>query len=264
MHELEDRPTMTSENRPVSAQAAAQRVLCLAALCYRAHLEAVASCGANPYGTINLERGRKLERSAGGINTWLRRGQLWEFLSGSEQVVLESPVGTSGVQAIIDATWRSEAISVLLWALCITQGVPPYDTRSDLEAELESIPFIRETNSFIRDAELCSPAAMTEAREIAELWHWRARTRGLLSQVAHRACPQAKTLDEVVRKAAARAQNRGLFVAVDGDFPAFGKAYREATVEEAEVLRSIAVERHYALNWLCGMAEDWDHVPTDT
>lgn len=55
-----------------------------------------------------------------------------------------------------------------------------------------------------------------------------------------------------------------MFVAIDGDFPAFDKAYREATAEESEVLRSIALERHYTLNWLCGMGEDWDEVPTDT
>lgn len=29
-------------------------------------------------------------------------------------------------------------------------------------------------------------------------------------------------------------------------------------------MTSIAIERHYALNWLCGYAEDWDSVPTET
>jgi hypothetical protein len=34
--------------------------------------------------------------------------------------------------------------------------------------------------------------------------------------------------------------------------------------DEYSYCRSLAVERHKALNWLCGYAERWDKVPTDT
>jgi hypothetical protein len=52
--------------------------------------------------------------------------------------------------------------------------------------------------------------------------------------------------------------------AIDGDFPAFGKAYSALTEREFVHCAWIAVGRHRALNWLCGYAENWDEVPTDT
>ena len=48
------------------------------------------------------------------------------------------------------------------------------------------------------------------------------------------------------------------------DFPAFGKAYRNLSEDEYEQATSIAMERHLALNWLCGYDSDWDETPTDT
>ena len=43
-------------------------------------------------------------------------------------------------------------------------------------------------------------------------------------------------------------------------------SYRDLTDEEWSSIRSIAFERHFALNWLCGYAPDnrWDETPTDT
>ena len=53
---------------------------------------------------------------------------------------------------------------------------------------------------------------------------------------------------------------------IDNDFPAMGKAYRELDGREWSEVRSITMERHYALNWLCGLAPNnqWDATPTDT
>jgi hypothetical protein len=41
---------------------------------------------------------------------------------------------------------------------------------------------------------------------------------------------------------------------IGGDFPAFGKSYRDATHEKYSQLQSKAAERHHAMNWLCGSA----------
>ena len=77
--------------------------------------------------------------------------------------------------------------------------------------------------------------------------------------------PKSTDLDSATRLAAARAYDEGSIPApIDGDFPAFGKAYRALDAEHAGELGSAAVERHHALNWLCGRGADWDKVPTDT
>jgi hypothetical protein len=53
---------------------------------------------------------------------------------------------------------------------------------------------------------------------------------------------------------------------VDEDFAVGGKAYRDLSAEEFANVTSITVERHFALNWLCGRAPEnrWDETPTAT
>ena len=42
------------------------------------------------------------------------------------------------------------------------------------------------------------------------------------------------------------------------------KVYRHLAPEQHAEAHSLAVERHHALNWLCGAGESWDDVPLDT
>ena len=49
-----------------------------------------------------------------------------------------------------------------------------------------------------------------------------------------------------------------------GDFRAYGKVYRHLTHEQHAEALSIAIERHHALNWVCGAGTGWDDVPLDT
>ncbi len=45
-----------------------------------------------------------------------------------------------------------------------------------------------------------------------------------------------------------------------------GKAYRDLDDDEWSTVSSIAMERHFALNWLSGYApnNNWDETPTET
>jgi hypothetical protein len=45
-------------------------------------------------------------------------------------------------------------------------------------------------------------------------------------------------------------------VSIDESFPVNGKAYRELSTQEWSEVRSITVERHFVLNWLCGYAPE--------
>jgi hypothetical protein len=114
---------------------------------------------------------------------------------------------------------------------------------------------------------------LDHARDTAELWHWRSRTRELIERGdAFPADQRMKTrgfhsYDDIVRFTARRAADDGTIPPCIGeDFPAIGKAYREMTGQEWAEVRSVTVERHFSLNWLCGYASDnkWDQTPTDT
>ena len=72
---------------------------------------------------------------------------------------------------------------------------------------------------------------------------------------------------DVVRLSArTAAQEQAIPPCIGEDYPAKGKAFRDLTFEEWSEVRSIIVQRHFALNWLCGFAPDnhWDETPTET
>ena len=67
----------------------------------------------------------------------------------------------------------------------------------------------------------------------------------------------------LTRQSAARAHAEGSLPApIDGDFPAYGKAYRELADDEYAEATAIATERLRAFNWLAGSSSDWDSVAT--
>jgi hypothetical protein len=129
---------------------------------------------------------------------------------------------------------------------------------------------------FARDigkAKLIHRDEIIHEREVAELWHWRSRTRQLIEE--GRPWPKELSRPEeglvsyeaVARMAARAAKERGdLKHIIEDDFLAFGKPYRNISAEEYSIATSIARERHFALNWLCGHAPGnrWDETPTDT
>ena len=62
------------------------------------------------------------------------------------------------------------------------------------------------------------------------------------------------TLEDIVRMTAQAAANDGdLLPLIGDDFPARGKAYRDLSADERAEVRSGTVERHFTLNWLCGL-----------
>jgi hypothetical protein len=120
---------------------------------------------------------------------------------------------------------------------------------------------------------LRSEREIDHAREIAELWHWRSRTEELIRD--GRSLPSDENLTkqgirsyhDIVRLAANSAHQRNdIHLVIGGDFGVKGKAYAQLTPEEWSEVRSISLERHRALNWLCGYGpnNDWDSTPTDT
>jgi hypothetical protein len=200
-------------------------------------------------------------RYAAESHRWLRRENLADSLSGAERaLVAKSPAEWSEKESI-DADWRNETLGVLLWAISAVGDLPPYDERfQDLPSR---VPLLAPTAGFRRAASLRPPDELTRARDIAELWHRRSRT----TQLHGGDDPHAAgiDLDAIARQSATLARAEGSIPEpIDGDFPAYGKAYRDLDADERSDAAAIAGERHYALNWLSGYSADWDSVPTGT
>jgi len=195
----------------------------------------------------------------------LRSSGLWEYTSPNERRIFESAVGEMTTRQIVDTSWRAETLCCLVWALGLTDKLPHFDKTTDSES-IVSLIQTGDLTRFCHYARLRAAHEIEAAREVAELWHWRSRTRQL-QENGYQPPPNQPALDSIVCSVAKRMVNdRILPPAIDGDFPAFGRAYRDLSESEWSTTRSITLERHFALNWLCGYApgNNWDETPTNT
>jgi hypothetical protein len=200
----------------------------------------------------------------------LRRSPLWDSASPVERELAESTFVDMTAQQQVNASWRIESAQALMWALGMIPELPAYDVM----ASQDLLQFAADVGpDFLMKSRLRDAAEIESARSLAELWHWRSRTRQLSEEGA--IFPSAEKMkeagfggfDEIVRVTARRVAEEGRIPAcIDDDFPVFGKAYRDLSAEEWATTRSITVERHFALNWLSGFAPGnaWDETPTDT
>lgn len=192
--------------------------------------------------------------------------ELWQFATPKEKAFLETPPLQLTDQQKLDGAWRKESAVTLMWALGMLDSFPAFYVESN-DNLFERFPR-QEIPLFIENARLISRKLLEEQRKLAELWHWRSRTRQLIAEQRPfpTEIPDFKSYDEIVRFSAKAANQKDGLEIIDEDFAVKGKAYRDLTELEWFQVRSITVERHYTLNWLSGHApeNDWDQTPTET
>ena len=198
--------------------------------------------------------------------------QISTYLSPWERQFATTTMLTMSGQDQIEALWRVEAAKVFMWALHLIPELHTPDTKADPDL-LKSEILSRPANLF-SSASLRPETEIDHARDVAELWHWRSRTEELIRE--ERPFPideevfrkqGIKSYRDILRMAAHAAHESGdLDLLIGGDFGVNGTAYAELRSEEWSEVRSISIERHRALNWLCGYSpgNDWDATPTDT
>lgn len=188
----------------------------------------------------------------------LRSAGLWDEMSRAERALLQAAVGEETDRQRIDGSWLAEAAVCVAWALSLAE-LPGWDQEADPGALLALAP------GNLAAARLRPPGELERLRSLAELWHWRSRTRQL-QEDGYAPRPGQPGLDEIVRLTAEMAASRGDVPCADGDLLVRGRPYRELDAAEWGRMASIALERHRALNWLCGHApgNDWERTPTGT
>jgi hypothetical protein len=196
----------------------------------------------------------------------LKAAGLWRDIEEDERRFLQAGIDQISPQQRIDASWLAESIVCLLWALQIVPELPPYDQ----EASHESVKMLPAASikDLIKQAHLRPQEEIKKQRDIAELWHWRARTRKLQEEGRlHGQLVGGQTIEQIIEFSASKASENGdLPRPIGSDFPAMGKPYRDLSFEEFAMVTSIAQERHKAFNWLCGLSPSgrWADTPTDT
>ena len=241
-----------------SPRVAAVRMICLTSLTVRGMLER-AIARAAPAG--NQDAHARID----GLLDWLRKQRLWSRLSIHERQAMAKPSGTWDGRERTNASWRVEAAGVVAWSLGLLGKIPAYDTEFSASSVWTAAPSIGvATDGFIRTAVFRPEAEIRDAREMAEFWMWRAQTTRSQADAEHTGRTSPEQYREYVRSAAEKGVANSWFIAINEDFPAFGKSYAELSPEEYRRASSIALERLWGLNWLCGPGRNWDHVSLDT
>lgn len=198
----------------------------------------------------------------------LRVSGLWPEMTANEQRFVSTSAYELDQEDYYDAGWKVEAALCLLWALDMISELPPYDSETDPKIIIKIPPDHDHAYQLIRKAKLRKETEIDDARDTAELWHWRSRMRELDEQgVTPPKKSRFATLEEAIRYTASKHSQEGHIPAlIDGDFPAFQKAYRSLTEKEWTSIRTVSIERHHAFNWLCGYAPKnrWDKTPVET
>lgn len=197
----------------------------------------------------------------------LKDNKLWDKISVNEMVFLNTPVLSITQQQIINISWRMESVICLMWSLNLIKDIPPFDQPQSPDL-LDKIP-IDNLASFRKEAKLRPESEIIELQSIAELWHWRDRTRELQEKNIPITLPNGvKNLDELIRSVCKSIleHDRKFIPVIEEDFLAFNKPYRDLDANQYSEVRSISMERHFALNWLCGFSvkNDWDSTSRDT
>lgn len=229
----------------------ADRLLVLSAICRRAFLE-------NERGDL----GEDPEAERFDLVAWLRDEGLDRLATPAERALLDTRVGTLDPKAAATASWQTEALASLGWALALVDAAPDYDAPADPAALLALLPAPWERSApFRQRASLRDEATIATERERAELWHWRAGASEALASA--RGADRQDILVAIDEVAEASRRAELLPSLVGGDFPARGRPFRDLEPDALAEIGTVAEERLRALNWLCGFGSGWDDIPLD-
>lgn len=211
----------------------AARALVLCAVVARAYLEEGA-------GDPHTEQLRQQ------ILGWLRGLGLDDAPSERERKLLDRPVGRLGQKEQVDASWLSEGLALLAWALG-RWDFPQPDAQLDPRRVAESLGFLREGAGSLLALPTVRPEeelAIAEARLtlVAERLH--AFTQNRVAVDLH-ALAQGASLGPLVLS--------GLEL-IDGDLRVDGGPLARAPDERWQEMLDAAVERARAMAWARGNA----------
>jgi hypothetical protein len=214
---------------------------------------------------------KELEMNNSELINSLKSYGLWEYVCKTERVFLSMFGSQMDMESRMEACWKMESAIVLMWALKLIDQFPSLNEQTN--TELLQLVEIKKLGLFSSDLTLRPHAEISKMRAIIELWHWRVRTRRLIEDNYEFEPDENminkgyKSLDDIVKKAAAFAYEKGdIREIINEDFVVKGNAFRDLNTDDFNEATSIIIERHRALNWLCGYAPGnaWDQTPTDT
>ncbi|MCO5167241.1 MAG: DUF4272 domain-containing protein [Planctomycetes bacterium] len=232
-------PPPDDDVTPPTAARVVRRALALCAVVWRASLE--------------QEKGRRrAERLHADLLAWLDARALTGELEGPERALVAAPIGALTRQRAIDASWRSEGLAVLGWALEAC-ALPPHDEQADPHAATAALGFLDDGPAPALAAPRLRPAGelSAAARRLGGV-HWRLR--------AFMQRPRALDLRAAAATAGLAPADLDGLPLLEGDLALRGAPIGRADPDVVGECASIAVERLRAMRWLLGLHERYSEV----
>ncbi len=168
---------------------------------------------------------------------------IFPYLSPWEREFAATTILTMSAQQHLDGLWRYEAAQVLMWALRLIAEMPAPDKQAG--SDLLKSEILDRPTSFLSSAVLRIRAEIDHARDVAELWHWRSRTEGLIREGQPFASDEEtirhglRSYQDVVRMAVKAAHERGdVNLIIEEEFGVKGKSYAKLSPMEWAEIRS--------------------------
>ncbi len=229
-----------SPRQPPTAERVRRRAWALAAVAERGFLEAGDGEVAGP----RLDRMRR----------WIELSGIRTELEPAERALIDSAVGAAHARQVIDATWRSEGLLVLAWALGAV-ALPSHEEPCDFAAVASAVGFLADDPTTI-SGELRADEELDRIRRRHLALHWRVREHRL----------NVRPVDLVKLSQSSFLGGFDLFgvAVVERDLAVGGQAITRADPDRLRSVTSIALERHHASNWLRGDDPIYSLVTTPT
>lgn len=236
-------PEACEDLQPPSALRVARRALVLCAVVCRASLEQEPS----------EERAEELQER---LVAWLEANDLDGELEEHERELIEAPVGSLPRQRAIDASWRSEGLAVLGWALGGYE-LPPHDEQADPQEIAQALGFLEDDPACgLDDPRLRDDEELERLARRLMCLHWRLR------EFTSR--PGSIDLAKTAGLAFTAAIDLGGVPMLEGDLALRGAPIAACEPDVVTECASIAFERHQAINWLAGHHDVYSEVDTST
>lgn len=191
------------------------------------------------------------------IISWIEAVGISDELEPDEWKVLQLPVGSLERQAMVDATWRTEGLAVLLWALRRME-LSPYDQQVNPGELFGTIGYWDENagHEFLNSAEIRSLEELLALQTTLLALHWR------LVEFSLR--PEPLDFRKFARDGWMGPFDLTPFHLIDDDLSMGHFAISKAPMEMVKSVRSCANERHLAINWLMGYSQIYSETDTST
>jgi hypothetical protein len=186
------------------------------------------------------------------VRAWLSEHNFDAELEDAERALLETPVGEADQQSAVNASWRSEGLCVLAWALGALE-MPSHDAQINPAETSSKIGFLRVPPS---EPRLRSPEQLQRIGEQLFAIHWRLREFSLR--------PQAVDFVAFSKSNWFCKFDVDPIAVAEKDLAIRGVAIAKAPRDAVRMCQSIAMERHQAINWLLGQHAVYSEVHTST